>query len=120
MLELASLRGSERILDVGTGRGLLAVGAARRLPSGGVVAVDIWKSSDLTDNRRERTRATLEAEGVSDRVRLAEPTRLLSRFRTEPSTSSSRTSASTTSRKWTGGGRPSLRSRACSPRAAAP
>src|SRR5256885_5868217 len=34
MLNMVTWRGSERVLDVGTGRGLLLIGAARRLTTG--------------------------------------------------------------------------------------
>lgn len=72
ILAAAGLRGHERVLDLGTGRGLLAVGAAKRLKEGRVVAVDIWKSEDLSGNSRERTEAVINAEGVADRVEIRE------------------------------------------------
>lgn len=72
ILAAAGLRGHERVLDLGTGRGLLAVGAAKRLKEGRVVAVDIWKSDDLSSNSRDRTEAVIEGEGVSDRVEIRE------------------------------------------------
>ena len=51
-------------LDVGTGRGLLLVGAAKRLTTGRAVGLDIWKASDLSGNAREKTEAVLQQEGV--------------------------------------------------------
>jgi ubiquinone/menaquinone biosynthesis C-methylase UbiE len=36
------LSGSEQVLDVGSGRGLYAIEAARKLTSGRVIGVDIW------------------------------------------------------------------------------
>lgn len=72
ILATAELRGNERVLDLGTGRGLLAVGAAKRLREGHVVAVDIWKREDLSSNTRERTEAVIKAEGVADRVEIRE------------------------------------------------
>jgi SAM-dependent methyltransferase len=72
MLAMLPLRGDEHILDVGTGRGLLAVAAARGLTGGRVVAIDIWNAEDLSDNRRARTEEVLRLEGVSDRVTLEE------------------------------------------------
>ena len=72
ILAAAGLRGHERVLDLGTGRGLLAVGAAKRLRDGRVVAVDIWKSEDLSSNSRKRTEAVIDAEGVADRVEIRE------------------------------------------------
>jgi SAM-dependent methyltransferase len=72
ILALAKLRGDEDVLDVGTGRGLLLVGAAKKLVTGRAVGLDIWKTSDLSGNARARTEAVLEQEGVADRCRLLE------------------------------------------------
>ena len=72
MLALANLRGDENVLDVGTGRGLLMVGAAKKLVTGRAVGLDIWQASDLSSNARERTEAVLEQEGVANRCRLLE------------------------------------------------
>lgn len=72
MLALAQLHGDENVLDIGTGRGLLLVGAAKRLTTGRAVGLDIWKTSDLSDNARAETEAMLEQEGVTGRCRLLE------------------------------------------------
>lgn len=72
MLKLANLRGDESVLDVGTGRGLLLVGAAKRLVTGRAVGLDIWKTSDLSSNAQAKTEQVLEQEGVADRCRLLE------------------------------------------------
>jgi arsenite methyltransferase len=72
MLALAKLRGDEDVLDVGTGRGLLLVGAAKKLVTGHAVGLDIWKTSDLSGNAREKTQAVLKQEGVAERCRLLE------------------------------------------------
>jgi SAM-dependent methyltransferase len=72
MLRMAALRGDERVLDIGTGRGLLAVGAARALTTGRVTAIDIWKTEDLSANARDRTEAVIALEGVGDRVEIQE------------------------------------------------
>jgi arsenite methyltransferase len=72
MLELAELTGRERVLDVGTGRGLLLIGAAKRLARGGgrAVGIDIWRPGDLFANTESNTRRNIELEGVGDRVEL--------------------------------------------------
>src|SRR5689334_4848143 len=42
LLDRIDWRDSERVLDVGCGRGLLLVGAAKRLSSGRAVGIDLW------------------------------------------------------------------------------
>src|SRR5262245_9698142 len=51
LLSRLDWRGSERVLDVGCGRGLVLVGAAKRVPSGKAVGIDIWQAEDLSGNR---------------------------------------------------------------------
>ena len=70
LLDSLRLRGDERVLDVGCGRGLMLIGAARRLKTGSAVGVDIWQSVDLSGNRAEETLRNARAEGVADRVRV--------------------------------------------------
>lgn len=60
--------GNERVLDVGCGRGLVLVGAARRLTKGSAVGVDIWQKEDLSGNSAEIPLKNAEIEGVRDRV----------------------------------------------------
>jgi SAM-dependent methyltransferase len=70
MLNMISWRGDEQVLDVGTGRGLLLVGAARRLASGKGIGIDVWSTKDLSGNSMERTQTNVEVEGVKDKVEL--------------------------------------------------
>ena len=70
MLDQVAWAGSERVLDVGTGRGLLMIGAAKRLTTGRAVGIDIWSTKDLSGNAPERTRENIEIEGVSGRCEL--------------------------------------------------
>lgn len=70
MLALYDWRGDEQVLDVGTGRGLLLVGAARHLTQGHAVGLDIWNPEDLSGNSRERTEHNLALEGVGARCSL--------------------------------------------------
>ena len=62
------LRGDERVLDVGCGHGLLLIGAAKRLPRGRAVGIDLWSQVDQGENSREATLANATIEGVVDRV----------------------------------------------------
>ncbi len=70
LLDKLALKGSERVLDVGCGRGLMLVGAARRLTSGSATGVDIWQAEDLSGNRPEATLENARREGVEGRVRV--------------------------------------------------
>lgn len=70
MLKMVRWRGDERVLDVGTGRGLLLIGAARRLTTGRGTGIDVWSTKDLSGNSLERTQANVNVEGVQDKVDL--------------------------------------------------
>src|SRR5207245_11515164 len=63
-------RGDERVLDVGCGRGLLLVEAAKRLTSGRAVGIDLWSSTDQSGNRPSTTLTNAEREGVTQRVEI--------------------------------------------------
>ncbi len=62
--------GDEQVLDVGCGRGLLLIGAAKRLTTGRATGVDIWRAQDLSNNRPDATLANAMAEGVAAHVRV--------------------------------------------------
>lgn len=68
MLAKISWRGDERVLDVGTGRGVLMIGAAKRLKSNKAVGIDVWSKDDLGGNSMEATLRNAELEGVRDRI----------------------------------------------------
>jgi arsenite methyltransferase len=70
MLNMVRWRGDERVLDVGTGRGLLLIGAARRLTTGSGTGIDVWSTKDLSGNSLARTQMNLKVEGVQDKVDL--------------------------------------------------
>ena len=67
-LDLLAWRGDERVLDVGCGRGLFLIGAAKRLTTGRAVGIDIWQAEDLSGNQPEATSSNARIEGVADRV----------------------------------------------------
>jgi arsenite methyltransferase len=72
LLGQAALRGDERVLDVGCGRGLLLLGAAQQLPRGRAIGIDLWQLSDLSGNARAATEANARALGVAERVELVD------------------------------------------------
>lgn len=63
--ELDRLKGDERLLDLGCGRGAVLLLAAGRLPEGRAVGADMWRSRDQSGNTGRVTRANAAAEGVS-------------------------------------------------------
>jgi arsenite methyltransferase len=63
-------RGDEAVLDVGCGRGLLLIGAAKHLKTGRATGVDIWQSEVLSGNNPEGALRNAKAEGVADRVKI--------------------------------------------------
>jgi SAM-dependent methyltransferase len=64
------LRGDERVLDLGCGRGLVLLRVAAKLTTGKSVGVDLWSTQDQSGNREAVTRRNAELEGVADRVEL--------------------------------------------------
>lgn len=70
ILGMVAWRGDERVLDVGTGRGLLMIGAAKKLKDGKAVGIDIWSAKDLSGNAAEPTLKNIELESVKDRAEI--------------------------------------------------
>lgn len=63
VLDSLALGGAERVLDVGSGAGLMALGAAKRLSSGRVTALDqIGQADQVKENAR--------LENVTDKLRV--------------------------------------------------
>jgi arsenite methyltransferase len=63
------LRGDEDVLDLGCGRGAVLLAAAKLLPGGRAVGIDLWRA-DQTGNSPDVTRRNAERESVADRVEL--------------------------------------------------
>jgi arsenite methyltransferase len=70
LLDTLNLRGDERVLDMGCGRGAVLLMAAQHLTTGRAVGVDLWRSVDQSGNSPEATQRNAVAEGVADRVEL--------------------------------------------------
>jgi arsenite methyltransferase len=64
------LCGDETVLDMGCGRGAVLLMAARLVPDGRAIGVDLWKTGQQSGNALEVTRRNAEQEGVADRVEL--------------------------------------------------
>jgi ubiquinone/menaquinone biosynthesis C-methylase UbiE len=68
MLNMLIWSGDEQVLDVGTGRGLLMIGAAKKLTVGKSIGIDIWNNKDMANNNIKATMANAKLEEVKDRV----------------------------------------------------
>jgi len=63
--------GEEVVLDLGCGRGLAMVMAAKRLTTGYALGIDTWSSARLSGNDPRSIGANAEHEGVESRVSAA-------------------------------------------------
>ncbi len=70
LLDSIQFKGDEKVLDVGCGRGLMLIGAAKRLKSGKATGIDIWSQQDLSGNSADAVKQNAKIEGVNDRVRI--------------------------------------------------
>src|ERR1051325_1798702 len=62
--------GSEQVLDVGCGRGLFLIGAAKALTTRTATGVDMWRAENLCGNRPDATLENARLEGVAERVKV--------------------------------------------------
>ena len=68
ILDALSLRGNERVLDLGCGRGAVLVAVAHRLTTGRATGIDVWRAHDQSGNARDVTLRNAAIEGVQDRI----------------------------------------------------
>jgi arsenite methyltransferase len=60
--------GSERVLDVGCGRGLMLIAAAHKLSSGQAIGIDTWQAKDQFSNSSAATINNARIENVAKKV----------------------------------------------------
>jgi arsenite methyltransferase len=68
VLDDLHLRGDERVLDMGCGRGAVLTAVARRLRTGRVTGIDLWSTHDQSGNSRDVTLRNASLEGVGSRI----------------------------------------------------
>ncbi|MBX5457840.1 MAG: class I SAM-dependent methyltransferase [Thermogemmatispora sp.] len=68
MLDCLVLCGDEEVLDVGCGRGMLLIEAARRLRSGHATGIDVWSMRDQSGNSPLVTQENARLAGVAERI----------------------------------------------------
>ena len=69
LLDSLGLKGEEKVLDAGCGRGLMVIGAAKRLKTGKATGVDVWDPAILSGNSSDAAKLNAKLEGVADKVR---------------------------------------------------
>ncbi len=69
ILEGLKLRGDERVLDMGSGRGAIQLMAAQLLTTGQAVGLDLWRPADQSGNTAEAAKQNARAEGVTERTK---------------------------------------------------
>jgi SAM-dependent methyltransferase len=70
MLDSITWNGSEKVLDAGCGRGLMLIGAAKKLGKGGrTTGCDLW-TTDLSGNTLAAVSMNAKSEGVSDKTKI--------------------------------------------------
>ena len=68
VLGACSWRGTEVVLDIGCGHGLMLVGAAKHLTAGKAIGVDVWVQDQQVDNNMDAAMHNADLEGVAERV----------------------------------------------------
>jgi cyclopropane fatty-acyl-phospholipid synthase-like methyltransferase len=72
IFENLEMNGNEEVLDVGCGRGLLLIAAAKRLTTGMATGTDHWKGTVEYRNTSEMTWENARIEGVADKIKITD------------------------------------------------
>lgn len=70
LITLLSIKGHEKVLDVGCGRGLLLIKMAQKLTTGNGAGLDIWSQTDQWKNSKDNTRKNIEIAGLGNTISL--------------------------------------------------
>ena len=72
LLNSLAWQGNERVLDIGCGRGLWLIAAAKHLTAGKAIGIDIWNRRLQSGNSPQATLENARLEGVVDKVEVRE------------------------------------------------
>jgi len=97
IIDSLHLHGDETVLEVGRGRGLLLLAAAKHLTTGRAIGVDLWISKDQALNSPDALLANARLERVADRIDTRTADMRSLPLKTVPSMSSYQASRSITS-----------------------
>lgn len=67
-----NINGTENVLDIGCGRGLLTVGIAKKLTTGKVIGLDHWKGTLEYNYTRQMAESNIKSEGVGNVSEIAD------------------------------------------------
>jgi arsenite methyltransferase len=70
VLNKIAWKGNENVLDIGTGRGVYMIGAAKHLTTGKSIGIDIWRTEDLSGNNVENALKNAELENVGGKIEI--------------------------------------------------
>lgn len=70
LIDSLQIEGSEQILDIGCGRGLLLLAAAKQLTTGSAVGLDLWRNEDLSGNNETATLENIRLAKLETKVKL--------------------------------------------------
>ncbi|MGL5345753.1 MAG: class I SAM-dependent methyltransferase [Peptostreptococcaceae bacterium] len=69
IIEMLKVKGNEKVLDAGCGRGLYLIKIAQKLNTGKVTGIDIW-SNDLSSNSKKSTLDNIKLENVTKKTEI--------------------------------------------------